>query len=193
MPETIFTVGIVGHRHLSGEDAYIYVQSCCHRILSELRAEYPKIRAISALSQGADSIFAQTAVSLNIPLESVIPFDDFRSDFTEGVPGERYRTLRKRSYLETRVHFSKRSNLAYKRSMEWVVFKSNIVIAVWDGKKAGSVGGTWETILLCEKLRKTMIIIDVRNKTMSRHFDQLKNSFSREGNPAENIARQLKK
>ena len=74
-------------------------------------------------------------------------------------------------------NFSKRSNMAYKKSMEWVVFKSNIVIAVWDGKKIGSIGGTWEAVLLCKKLNKTIINLDIHNKTMSLHFNELHNHF----------------
>jgi uncharacterized phage-like protein YoqJ len=191
MADTFFTIGIIGHRDLGGEDVDFYVQSCCHKILSELRVKYPKIRAISGISQGADSIFAQSAVSLDIQLESVIPFDDFKSDFAGEVSHERYKTLRKSADFETRVNFSKRSNLAYKKSMEWVVFKSNIVIAVWDGKKIGSIGGTWEAVLLCQKLNKTMINIDIHNKTMSLHFNDRKNYFSRKNTTAEHIARYI--
>jgi hypothetical protein len=169
MADSFFTVGIVGHRVLGGEDVHFYVQSCCHKILSDLKAKYPKVRAISAISEGADSIFAQCAVSLNIELESVIPFQDFKADFGDEVAGERYIRLRRCSDFETKVNFSKRSNLAYRRSMQWVVLKSNILIAVWDGRKIGSIGGTWEAISLCEKLNKAMININVRTKTMSLH------------------------
>lgn len=188
---TFFTIGIIGHRDLGGEDVDFYVQTCCHKILSEVRVKYPKIRAISALSQGADSIFAQSAVSLNIQLESVIPFNDFRSDFTGEVPYERYKTLRKSSGRETMVNFSKRSNMAYKKSMEWVVFKSNIVIAVWDGKKIGSIGGTWEAVLLCEKLNKTMINLDIHSKTMSLYFNEPNNHFYSNNITIGHIARYL--
>ena len=113
MFDTSFTIGIIGHRDLGGENVDFYVQMCCHRLLSKIKIKYPKTRAISAISQGADSIFAQSAVSLNIPLESVIPFNNFKSDFTGKIPKERYKRLRKRSGFETRVNFSERSNLAY--------------------------------------------------------------------------------
>lgn len=189
MADTFFNIGIIGHRDLGGEEVNFYVQSCCHKILSELTVKYPKIKAISAISEGADSIFAQSALSLNIQLESVIPYNDFMTDFTGEIPHERYKTLRKSSDFETMVNFSKRSNLAYKKSMEWVVFKSNIVMAIWDGKKIGSIGGTWEAVQLCEKLNKTMINIDIHNKTMSIHFNGRRNYFSRNNITAGQIAR----
>lgn len=189
MLDTSFTIGIIGHRHLGGSDVDLYVQLCCHKILSSLRSKYPKIRAISAIAQGADSIFTQTAVSLNIQLESVIPFDDFRYDFTGEVSHERYTALRKRSNLETRLNFLKRSSMAYKKSMEWIVFKSNIVIAVWDGKNVGSPGGTWEAVLLCEKLHKTMINIDAGSRSIHIHFGEGKDFFAYKIMSAEHIAR----
>lgn len=191
MSEDIFTVGIVGHCDLGGEDVDFYVQMCCHKLLSELRIKYPKIRAISAISQGADSIFAESAVSLNIPLESIIPFANFKSDFTEEVPLERYKKLRESADFETAVNFSKRSDLAYKKSMEWVIFKSNIVIAVWDGKKIGSIGGTWEAVLICRNLNKKMINIDIHNKTMSLYFSERNNYFFRKNISAKHLGRYI--
>ena len=167
MENTFFCVGIIGHRYLGGDDIDIFVQSCCHKILSGFKRNYPNLKAVSALSQGADSIFAQSAISLNIELDAVIPFDEFQSDFFDETAYETYRKLRGNSYFETRVNFVKRSNLAYKKSMEWVVFKSNIIIVVWDGIKEGSTGGTWEAIMLCEKLNKTVVIINISTRTIS--------------------------
>jgi hypothetical protein len=167
MENTIFYVGIIGHRYLGGNSMDIFVQSCCHNILSDFKRNYPNLKAISALSQGADSIFAQSAISLNIELDAVIPFDEFQSDFFDETAYETYRKLRNNSHLETKVNFVKRSNLAYKKSMDWVVFKSNIIIAVWDGIKEGSTGGTWEAIMLCEKLNKSVVVINISTRTMS--------------------------
>lgn len=165
MGNAFFCIGIIGHRYLGGNDMEIYVQSCCHGILSKYKRKYPNLKAVSALSQGADSIFAKSAISLNIGLDAVIPFDEFKSDFFDKPSYETYRKLRGNSNLETKVNFVKRSNLAYKKSMEWVVFKSNIIIVVWDGVKKGATGGTWEAIMLCEKLNKTVIIINISTRT----------------------------
>ena len=189
MAETLFTIGIIGHRDLGGQDIDFFVQSCCHQILCELKRKYSNIRAVSAISQGADSIFAQCAVSQHIPLESVIPFEDFKSDFTGEAPHERYNTLRNGSDFVTTVNFSKRSDLAYKKSMQWVVFKSNVVIAVWDGEQTGSTGGTWEAVLLCEKLNKAMIHIDIHKKTIHLHFMERDTGITRKTITTGHIAR----
>jgi hypothetical protein len=172
MENAFFCIGIIGHRYLGGNDVDIFVQTCCHKILSDFKWNYPNLKAVSALSQGADSIFAQSAISLNIELDAVIPFDEFQSDFFDETAYETYRKLRNIASLETKVNFVKRSNLAYKKSMDWVVFKSNFIIVVWDGKKEGSTGGTWEAIKLCEKLHKKVVIINISTRTMG--YTQIK-------------------
>jgi len=167
MEAKTFKIGVVGHRDLGNIERHSYVHFCCHRLLAGLKQKYSNVIAVSAISDGADSIFAQSAISLGIPLESIIPFGNFSSDFQEDLTYERYRSLRSQSKYETRTNFSERSDLAYKKSMEWIVFKSHTVVAIWDGRKEGAIGGTWEAVSLSLRVRKSMIHIDSNNKTMN--------------------------
>jgi len=167
MEAKAFKIGVIGHRDLGNIERHSYVHFWCHRFLAGLKQKHSNVIAISAISAGADSIFAQKAISLGIPLESIIPFGKFASDFQEDLSYERYRSLRSQSKYETRTNFSERSSLAYKKSMEWIVFKSNTVVAIWDGRKEGAIGGTWEAVSLSLRVRKSMIHIDSNNKTMN--------------------------
>ena len=169
MPHQTITVGGIGHRHLEARGEFPHVQLCFHRVLSELARRFPRLKAVSALATGADTVFAQCAKNLSIPLESVIPFANFEADFADQEPNARYHSLRSSAVHEHRLHFSERNNRAYKKSMEWVVFKSNILVAAWDGRHAGSLGGTWEAISLCGQLGKTLIHVDTANKTLNLH------------------------
>ena len=160
------TVGGIGHRNLEALDALPYVQLCFHRILTGLVKRFPRLQVVSALATGADTLFAQCAKTLAIPLESVIPFAGFDADFPAPEDAARYRSLRGNAAGEQRLHFSDRNDRAYKKSMEWVVFKSTIVVAAWNGKRAGSPGGTWEAVSLCETMGKTLVHVDIANKTL---------------------------
>ncbi len=119
------------------------------------------------MSDGADSVFAQSAIALGIELESVIPFSDFESDFADERSRERFKALRANADRETRVNFLGRSPSAYRKSMEWLVFKSHLVVAMWNGDKTITAGGTWESILLCQAFDKPLIRIDSKSRTMS--------------------------
>ena len=113
-----FSVGVVGHRDLGSLEQQTYSHFCCYRLLSELKRKYSCVVAVSALAAGADSLLAQSALSLDITLESIIPFEKFSSDFIEELDYERYMTLRSYSYSLKQVNFVERSHSAYKRSME---------------------------------------------------------------------------
>lgn len=160
-------VGGIGHRDLEALEEIPYVQICFHRLLTELMSRRPGLRAVSALAAGADTIFAQCAKSLSIPLQSVIPFANFDADFVQPEANARYRSLRSNADSEHRLNFSKRNERAYKKSMEWVVFSSTVVIAAWDGRRSGSIGGTWEAVSLCQKMGKALIHVNTANKTLS--------------------------
>ncbi len=44
--------------------------------------------------------------------------------------------------------------------MEWVVFRSDLLAAIWDGRELGSEGGTWQAIRLARKIAKPIFHID---------------------------------
>lgn len=166
-----YKVGVVGHRALGPIERQSFIHFWCHRILAILKKKHANMIAVSAIADGADTIFAQSAISLGIELESIIPFGLFSSDFQDEVAYERYRCLRSTSRDETQANFSERSNQAYRKSMEWVMFKSNIVVAVWDGREEGTIGGTWEAISLGIKMRKPIIHIDNVKETLNLYFN----------------------
>ena len=167
MPPKAITVGGIGHRDLEALSELPHVQLCFHRVLTGLARRFPRLKAVSALATGADTVFAQCAKTLSIPLESVIPFADFEADFADPQSHARYHSLRGGAICEHRHNFFERSDRAYKKSMEWIVFRSNVVVAAWDGRHAGSPGGTWEAVSLCEALGKTLIHVDTTNRTLN--------------------------
>jgi hypothetical protein len=191
MRSKAYGIGVIGHCDLGGQEEFSYVHLCLHEILTTLRKKYHTVKAISAISEGADSIFAQSAVSMGIQLESVIPFDEFTSDFTKQETYERYKCLRNKSESEIRINFTERSGRAYRKSMEWVVFKSNVVIAVWDGEEIGSVGGTWEAVSLCKKLKKQFIHLNTSTRTMNVYFNNGTKYTFAEDIPSTNIVRYI--
>jgi len=191
MHHQTITVGGIGHRGVDALGEFPYVQLCFHRVLTELARRFPRVKVVSALATGADTVFAQCARTLSIPLESVIPFASFDSDFAGPETNARYRSLRRGAICEHRLHFSERNDRAYRKSMQWVVFKSTIVVAAWDGRRVGSPGGTWEAVSLCEKLGKTLIHVDTASKTLSLHVGGSGSSSTHRDVPVGQIMRQL--
>jgi hypothetical protein len=77
--------------------------------------------AISALAEGADTLFAEAALQLGVPLEIVRPFDRYVDDFATRPSRSRYRGLVEAARRETRLPFAAASVHAYEAAMAWVV------------------------------------------------------------------------
>lgn len=183
-----FIVGGIGHRNLTATGETLFVKFCFYEIINELVTQIPWIKGVSALAHGADTIFSECACQLSMPLEAITPFRSFETDFTDLEQHTRFRQARSTAAIETSLPFHQRCSAAYKRSMELVVYKSNLVIAAWDGRCIGSGGGTWEAISLCDKLGKSVLHVDtVKKSTFLRRC-----GASTEGKPKDLISNVLK-
>jgi hypothetical protein len=135
----MFRVSVVGHRQLGAPWLDVYVSRQCGRILARARAAHPDVVAVSALAVGADTLFAEAAVALGIPLEVVRPFARYEEDFAAGHALARYRALRRAARAEARLAYAIRSDAAYAAAMDWIVDGCDLLVAVWDGS-AGVTG-----------------------------------------------------
>jgi hypothetical protein len=134
--------GIVGHRYLRGTATSRFVARQCSAILRHLQIRHTAVTALSAIAEGADTLFAEAALVLHIPLEIVHPFEGYASDFSTIHAHRRYERLRRAACTETRLGYPERSNEAYIAAMDWIVGHSDILIAAWNSYPAVGTGGT---------------------------------------------------
>ncbi|MGD9009225.1 MAG: hypothetical protein PVG41_14970 [Desulfobacteraceae bacterium] len=158
-----WTVGAFGHRVLvtRGKDLYAYSQ--CYQLLNTLKNRFEGLTALTPAAEGADTIFSEAALAAGVPVEMIQPFSNYDQDFLSLESKERYDRLKKNVKTKIHVHFKDRCLAAYRKAMEWVVFRSNLIIAVWDGRQQGVDGGTWQAVQLAQSLSKPLIHIDYRN------------------------------
>jgi hypothetical protein len=161
------TAGIEGHRFFYDQEVEEFVSFQCTEILSTLQ-QNSQITALSAIAKGSDTIFADAALSLNIPLEIVRPFDTYVNDFVSEESRASYKRLREAAYRETILTYPDRSEDAYYEAMRYIVLHSDLLIAVWDCLPAKGRGGTGEAVKLAIALRKDWIHLNVVDRTAKR-------------------------
>ena len=61
-------IGIAGHRFLENMETVTFVTEQCLSILRKAKRRH-NVVALSAIAEGSDTIFAEAAFLLNIPLE----------------------------------------------------------------------------------------------------------------------------
>lgn len=151
-------VGAIGHRNLRGADDH--VRTTAHALFAQWRAEYATVEVYSALAIGSDTILAEVALELGLPLVVVVPFSGFDVEFAPEARA-RYAQLLARARRVVPLPPSERSRAAFRLAGEWIVRETDILVAVWDGQPARSEGGTSDTVTYARQVGKPVIVVDV--------------------------------
>lgn len=165
----MFHVGIVGHRYLADQQTENFISEQCTEILRRAKAERGEVVALSAIAEGADTLFAEAALAVDIPLEIVRPFQEYEADFETPAAKARYERLRAAAVRETKFRYQERSNAAYEAAMSWVVERSDLLIVAWDGLPAEGAGGTGDAVKRATQQNKPWVHLDVTNLSVKTH------------------------
>ena len=162
-------IGIVGHRYLGSKKVIDFVFQNCSAILKKVLVEYSHVVALSAIAEGADSLFAEAALLQGIPLEIVKPFQEYATDFKTIFAREHYDRLRAAACSEKKLYYVDRSEEAYLRAMDWIVERSDILIAAWNGSLDNDSCGTGYAVKQAILSDNTWIHLNVVNLTITIH------------------------
>lgn len=165
----MFHLGIVGHRYLGDRRTVEFVFQECMAILSRSLTDHSDVVALSAIAEGADTLFAEAALELGIPLDIVRPFSKYASDFKTAGAKRRYERLRAFARREAKLGHEERSGLAYQEAMQWIVTHSDLLIVAWNGQPARGSVGTGEAVKQAVNLERPWVHLDVTNLSVKFH------------------------
>jgi hypothetical protein len=153
-------MGVVGHRWFADEATSAFVASRCREHLRSLRDDARSVVAVSALATGSDTLFAQAAVGLGIPLLAVRPFDRYAEDFANEGERRAYGALWSRAQRRVRLPYESRCDEAYGAAMRWVAARSDVLLAIWDGRPAARAGGTADAVSHARALGRAVLHVE---------------------------------
>jgi hypothetical protein len=153
-------MGVVGHRWFADDATSAFVSLRCREHLRSLRDDAPAVVAVSALATGSDTLFAQAAVGLGIPLLAVRPFESYADDFATEDQRRAYGALWSRAERRVRLPYRSRSDEAYGAAMRWVAERSDVLLAIWDGRPAARAGGTADAVGHARALGRAVLHLD---------------------------------
>lgn len=126
--------------------------------LSSAARRSKRVEALSALAVGADQIFAELALDSGARLTVVSPGGDYETTFTPGELAE-FRRLRKRAHDHVRLQFPVVDDEAYYAAGAYIVDRSDVVLAVWDGRPARGHGGTADVVAYARLIGTPVVVI----------------------------------
>ena len=150
------TVGVTGHRDLV-KDEMPALRDQVRAFLIELDADYPDLdlQILSPLAEGADQLVAEVALELDLPVIVPLPMrrDEYEKDFTDDGALERFQQMLAQCEIITLPIADEDAGgtgvlLGTDRERQYAqmgIFISNhcqVLLALWDGKTGGAVGGT---------------------------------------------------
>ena len=154
-------IAIVGHRALGGAPTDAFVASASRDLLLGALRSRRDVSAVSALAEGADTLFAEAALALGLPLHVVTPFADYEDDFVSPAARNRFVRLRAAAMSEQQLPYVSRSDRAYQAAMRWVVGTSDVLLAAWDGRPSLGPGGTGHAVAHALSLGREVVHLDV--------------------------------
>ncbi|MBQ5991140.1 MAG: hypothetical protein IJL62_01170 [Clostridia bacterium] len=148
-------VGITGHRNIRSEDR----DALYRAVLSELsalkaRCPHSEIMMLNSLAEGADTLCAEAANALSVPLIAALPMAsaEYEKDFS-GEALKTFRALRagaRECFVVPAAEAPPASfdrDFAYRQAGIYVAAHAHVLLALWDGEETSASNcGTAEAV-----------------------------------------------
>ncbi len=152
----IFVVGVTGHRDIF-EDEKDVLRECLRKNLSLIKGyfDHASVQLVCGMAEGADTLAAEVALDMGIGVVAVLPMPQklYEADFDSAAANHLRELLAhpEISVLEMPLPAGREeSDLEdqdarddqYKLLADYIVRRSNVLVAIWDGVAAAMPGGT---------------------------------------------------
>ncbi len=155
-----FVVGVTGHRDCISSDTLALKEQITAALVNlRIRFNHLPVRVVTGLAEGADTIVTEVALDLGMPVTAVLPMprEEYEKDFS-GTALKTFQQLaddERISVFSLPVHESNTQNglgsdasrvAQYEMLKDFLIRRSNLLLALWDGKPMTSKGGTSDVI-----------------------------------------------
>lgn len=142
------TIGVTGHVHLS-EASEQLIFDAVMEAARDFASERP--HGITCLARGADQIFARAMVALGGTFEVVLPARDYRRRIITAEERQNFDLLMEQASRVRVMHARRSGRPAYVAASRYMLNRSTVLFAVWDGQPTKGPGDTAHVVSLAEE------------------------------------------
>jgi hypothetical protein len=157
-------IGITGHQRLSSPADWDWVEQQLDELLSVLS----ELAGFTSLALGADQLFVELILKRGGSFVAVVPFVDYELKFEEGASRDAYKRLLAQASTVEVLKGSGSNREAYFKAGKQVVNRSEMLLAVWDGKPAAGLGGTADAVSYARHCGKLIVHLNPINQTVNK-------------------------
>ncbi|MGI9098165.1 MAG: hypothetical protein ACR2H2_06675 [Solirubrobacteraceae bacterium] len=136
-------IGVTGHSNLSPESKELVFAGL--RDALEPHAG-DGLHGITCLAAGADQLFARAVLSLGGQYDVILPAPDYRDTVVKPGNLADFDALLAEASDVQFMPFETSGREAYMAASEALLTRSDRLLAVWDGKPSGGLGGTADVV-----------------------------------------------
>ncbi len=159
-------VGVTGHRTVTDDPALV---AQVDRALERTRTLAPptvatpiRLGVVSPLAEGADRLVVRRALQdADVTLEAPLPLprEEYVGDFETAGSRREFESLLDRADRIVAMPFAASRREAYEQVGRYVVDRSDVLIALWDGEPARGRGGTAEMVTYARERGRPLLWI----------------------------------
>lgn len=156
-------LGITGHQHLPQSGTWDWVERELKQIMNEADVK-GKLIGLSSLAIGADQLFAHLILAAGGELHIIVPFANYERTFETPEDLASYKKLiAKASNIET-LDAQANDEESFFAAGKYIALKSDLLIAVWNGKKAQGLGGTADVVHFAQDVGTPIIHLETNKQ-----------------------------
>ena len=154
-------VGVTGHQNLGDAEAW------CRTVVQDLVRSLPATHGHTCLAAGADQLFADILLDLQLPFTVVIPSQHYERAFSSKAARNHYHGLLGKAAGRILLPFEEPGPDAYLAAGERVVACVETLLAIWDGKAAKGLGGTADVVAYAREQGVAVVHCDPALRTVT--------------------------
>lgn len=154
-------IGVTGHRDLRADEIPA-IRQRVRKLMQDLTVRYPqrRLRILSPLAEGADRLVAEEALQLDMEIRVILPMPRhlYYTDFSSEQSIVEFNALYRRASDVLTLPFARGNSaesirspgperdLQYAQAGVFLSAHCHILLALWDGKTSGKLGGTAQVV-----------------------------------------------
>ena len=157
---TPLVIGVTSHRNIPAHEMQP-VRQRVRDFFSQLKRDFPELPlvVVSALAEGGDQLVAQEALDAGARLVAPLPLprELYVDDFSDAAVREKFDALCGQAEIVRLPQLLAQSRLAigspgmardrqYAKAGVYIASHCHILLAIWDGKETGRLGGTAQIV-----------------------------------------------
>jgi len=159
-------IGVTGHRILANQEK---IRSGIRDVINRINTSFHENdwEIFSALAEGADCLFVEAAINqLHAHLIAVLPLSvsEYLHEFHSPPNKSTFEVLLSNAKDIVRIGQRTLREESYLEAGKYIVDHCDILVAIWDGKKAQGIGGTGDIVELARQRSLPLAWIQAGNR-----------------------------